>query len=355
MANAKTTVTELVTALGMLRGDRSLDEALAGNAPPQLANLGRFDWEQLRSWRGAGRYRAEYEAAFRNGRWFAQSPDGLAGRPPRRVEWKGSHRVPGDEVVPADLRIDRVWLVSCKYLSKNIHNVAPARLFQHLLLSIDGHDPSDWYFATAPKAFQNLYRAVCELCQLDQMPSDVGDLTSADRQRLSGSMKRYARKKLPESANVAYDELIVAVSRASADRWRAQLGSVARQERMLWRLLRLCSAPYFILGSTLDSAADSEFLRLRIDTPWDWRQQFQFRELEVTPTGVGQPQVTWTATLEELETGEQRSVQGRVEIRWSHGRFSAPPEAKIYLDTPHRRVPGYTALDEQPSNQLFSI
>ncbi len=352
MADAKTTVTELVTALGMLRGDRSLDDALDGDAPPQLANLGRYDWERLSDWRGAGRYSAEYEAAFRNGRWFAESPEGLAGRPVRRLEWKGSHRAPGDEVVPADLRVDRVWLVSCKYLSKNIHNVAPARLFQHLLLSIDGHDSSDWYYATAPKAFQHLYEQVCEICELRNMPGDVGDLTGADRQRMKGSMKRYARKKLPEPANAAYEELIVAVSRASADRWRAQLGSVARQERMLWRLLRLCSAPYFILGSTVGTNA-SEFLRLRIDTPWDWRQHFEFHELIVTPTGVGQPQVTWTATLEERETGQERTVSGRVEIRWSHGRFSAPPEAKIYLDTPHREVPGYTPLDEPANAQLF--
>jgi hypothetical protein len=37
-------------------------------------------------------------------------------------------------------------------------------------------------------------------------------------------------------------------------------------------------------------------------------------------------------------------VRGRVEIRWSHGRFSGSPEAKVYLDTPHVEVPGYHAL-----------
>ena len=340
MATAKTIVTELVTALGMLRPGMSLDEALSGSAPAELLNLDEHHWDRLCDWRAKGRYSTEYEAAFRNGRWFTKDENGLAGRTPARVEWKGSHRVPGDEVVPADLRVDRVWLVSCKYLSKNIHNVAPARLFTHLLLTIDSHDSSDWYLATAPKAFQRLFEEAVELCELANMPHDVGDLTSTDRQRMKGSMKRYGRRKLPEPANRAYEDLIVAVSRASADRWRAQLGSVARQERMLWRLLRLCSAPYFILGSTGD-----EFLRLRIETPWDWRQSFEFHELEVTPTGVGQPEVTWKAMVTERQSGEEIIVHGRVEIRWSHGRFSAPPEAKIYLETPHRQVPGYTPVD----------
>jgi hypothetical protein len=37
-------------------------------------------------------------------------------------------------------------------------------------------------------------------------------------------------------------------------------------------------------------------------------------------------------------------VRGHVEVRWSHGRLAAPPEAKVYLDTPHDDVPGYFPL-----------
>jgi len=46
-----------------------------------------------------------------------------------------------------------------------------------------------------------------------------------------------------------------------------------------------------------------------------------------------------------LATGEDRTVEGHVELRWSHGRFGGPPEAKVYLDTPHHEVPGYHLLD----------
>jgi hypothetical protein len=31
-------------------------------------------------------------------------------------------------------------------------------------------------------------------------------------------------------------------------------------------------------------------------------------------------------------------------LRWSHGKFSGNPEAKVYLTTPPHDVPGYTQL-----------
>ena len=34
----------------------------------------------------------------------------------------------------------------------------------------------------------------------------------------------------------------------------------------------------------------------------------------------------------------------RVLVRWSHGRFSGHPEAKVQLRSPHEQVPGYTPL-----------
>lgn len=57
----------------------------------------------------------------------------------------------------------------------------------------------------------------------------------------------------------------------------------------------------------------------------------------------GQPMVGWRAEFTERD-GVAREVHGHVEIRWSHGRFSGPPEAKVYLDTPFGDVPGYWSI-----------
>jgi hypothetical protein len=110
-------------------------------------------------------------------------------------------------------------------------------------------------------------------------------------------------------------------------------------ETMLWRLLRIGSAPYFVLGS---SAARS--LRLRIATSWDWRRQYKLVSFALEPQPGGQPRVGWEATVRDRVSHALHAVGGHIEVRWSHGRFGGLPEAKGYLDTPHHLVPGYVTL-----------
>jgi len=83
---------------------------------------------------------------------------------------------------------------------------------------------------------------------------------------------------------------------------------------------------------------------LRIDTPWDWRQAFRLRRFQVAPQAGGQARVRWEMVYEVRQTAEQRSLHGHIEIRWSHGRFAQPPEAKVYLDSAPEDVPGYHPL-----------
>ena len=77
-------------------------------------------------------------------------------------------------------------------------------------------------------------------------------------------------------------------------------------------------------------------MRLRIDTPWDWREHHELRSLEVAAQPGGQPRVGWRARYRTKATGEERTVEGHVELRWSHGRFSGPR---------HEEVPGFHPLE----------
>jgi hypothetical protein len=54
--------------------------------------------------------------------------------------------------------------------------------------------------------------------------------------------------------------------------------------------------------------------------------------------------VGWCAVVRDRAHARERVVEGHVEVRWSHGRFAAPPEAKVYLDTRHDEIPGYFPL-----------
>jgi hypothetical protein len=392
-------VTEVGTGLGLL-GPGDLDQVLAERSPV-MRSLSPEDWDSLAAARAGGAFDSEFHAAWENGRAFLAARDGLRGRLPEAVEWKGSIRGSGDEVAPIDLRIDHVYLVSCKYLSNILFNASPSHVFDDLLLGGPGRrgrgTGGDWYAEVAPEPYQALYDTVRRLVQdevvegallsgggaggvsalarpigslvpapalpglevvdpggrpdraapavarpaaavLGELPMRAVDLTSAQRMALSDRLK----SGWPGQAKAAYRELSDVVAQASANRWRGSLsgaGSAGAGEAMLWRLLRMGSAPYFVLGSS-----PTQSLRLRIATPWDWRQLFALVRFEVFAQAGGQPRVGWLATVRERASGQLHEVAGHVEVRWSHGRFGGLPEAKGYLDTRHQLVPGYVPL-----------
>ena len=333
MADLRTTITEVVTALGTLGADHDdVDDALA-RRPPELQNVDGDVWEQLTgALHGPGR-RALFHAAWCNGRAFLAARDALRGRRPDVVEWKGAHRAPGDEVVPADIRIDHVYFVSCKYLSRIVMNASPAHLFDRLLAGGHGKRGGDWFAQVAPAEHARLYDAVKDAVDA-RLPRDVADLTATDRRTIAHAL----RGGWPDGATEHYDALVARVAGESGRRWRDAIAHDA--QRLLWRLLRIGSAPYYVLGVAID-----DVLRLRIATPWDWRRQFELCDFSVAAGGGGQPVVRWRAIVRDrAKPDDELPVDGHVEVRWSHGRFGGPPEAKVYLDTPHRAVPGYFPL-----------
>jgi hypothetical protein len=402
MPSERTTVTELGTGLGML-GLGGIDEAVRSRTPV-MHSLSPEMWDRLARLRTGGAYDAEFHAAWENGRAFLASHDGLRGRLPAVVEWKGTGRAPGDEVAPIDLRVDHVYLVSCKYLSNILFNVSPAHVFDDLLTGGSARGRAaregspgggDWYAEVAPAEYQALYgvvrHAVAEggftgssareparkMKRASRGPGsplavslpglgDAGDGPEAAGEAITASgprrvplaertlperasdltadqrdaLGRWLRSGWPDGAEASYDRLSAAVAAASVRRWEAGMNAGrGAGESMLWRLLRVGSAPYFVLGS---SAARS--LRLRIATSWDWRQRYALGALTMTAQAGGQPRVGWAARVRDRATHETHEVAGHIEVRWSHGRFGGPPEAKGYLDTPHHLVPGYFNL-----------
>lgn len=329
MPALRTEITEIVTGLAML-GDASIDDAL-GRRPDELVDVDDATWQRLVDARRARTHDHDFLAAWNNGRAFLAAREGLRGRRPVVVEWKGGHRDPGDITVPSDLRIDHVYLVSCKYLSKVLHNASPWALFDQLLSGgRSRRSEGDWFDAVAPRQHQELYRLVRQHYAADLgLPESVGALSSTQRRELRG--------RIPRDWDVAcagaYAELAEVASQASAARWRSGLATRREQEAMLWRLLRLTPAPYFVLGTSTHGS-----LRLRVGTPWDFQRHHRLRRFEVTAGSAGQATVGWSAEVDDLV------VRGHVEVRWSHGRFGGPPEAKVYLDTPHAAVPGYVPL-----------
>ena len=345
MADARTKITELATALGMT-GHATLQSAL--EARPPILEIEPDVWASLDAIYRSGKWEEEAETAFANGAYFAAHAGGLNGRVPRRIEWSGGRKMPGDQQVPADLLIDHVYMISCKYRSRVLFNPAPARLFLDGLAVTSRPRGRNWFQEVAPRAHEALYARTVEVLGLENMAETPAAQTSEQRERLKAALRARGVSGLPKEVNAQYELLIDRVSRVSAKRWRETLGDKAEQERMLWRLLRIYSATYFVLG-----VDERQPMRFRVVTPWEWRQAYEFLSLAVKAAGRGQPMVDWRATYRHRASGHRRRVEGHVEIRWSHGPFNNPPEAKIYLDTRHEEVPGYLDLDGRDGILLY--
>lgn len=334
MAAIRTEISEIVTGLAMF-GYPGLDHAL-GVQPPAFRNVDADTYSRVGAARAADEHPELFSLAWSNGIAFARSDEALRGRTPWMIEWKGPHRPPGYDRIPADLRVDHVFLVSCKYGSDILMNSSPSNLFDRLL-SDRRDEPTDWYLDVAPESYQALYRHCRELVDAP-LPLGVGELTPPDREILKVGLPR----RLSGKAQDAYLRFVLDVAQGSAARWRTALSSEAIQESTVWRLIRLESAPYYVVGES--AAADA--IGYRVVTPGDMRRTHQFTAFDVSADlSRGQPIVKWIARFVERRSGLEETVEGHVEVRWSHGKFAQVPEAKVYLDTPHHLVPGYIPLD----------
>ena len=159
MPDPHTTITELVTGLGML-GHDDVGDALAAR-PAEMVSVSPELWAQLDRWYGGRGWLQEFYAAFANGAAFLRARDGLRGRRPITVDWRGNAKPIDDELVPADLRVDHVYLVSCKYLSKIVANAAPARLFDGLLRTRVPAERTSWFQHVAPNELRALTVVAC--------------------------------------------------------------------------------------------------------------------------------------------------------------------------------------------------
>jgi hypothetical protein len=333
MSRELTLITEIGTGIGMIPGLK-LDEVFEFRVPDVLVGVDSPTWDSLREWWYSGAYATAFADAFEDGRYFLESDLGLRQRPPMTIEWKGPHQPPEDDPLPADLRVDGVFIVSCKNLSKVLLNPSPAALFRSALRDAD-LGGRDWYEEIAPQELANLYMASVAHLDLGGVPAMPSELTRDQRDVL----KKQLARQWPVALEVEVAGWVQAVSGRSADLLNRTLGSKRDRERFYWRLLRIHSAPYFILGRQRSGPA-----RLRVLTPWDLRRRFTFDGLEISPSSAGQPQIEWSAMFTDLETGASKETSGHVEIRWSHGRFCGAPESKIYLDTPHVAACGYDPI-----------
>lgn len=327
-----TLISELATALGMIR--KSLPEAIA-YLPSELNGVTDTDWATLAELHSSGKHETLFNNSFANGRAFATSEIALRHRQPGIVEWCGPRKVRGESAIPADLRVDDVYLISCKYDSKNLLNSGPAKLFDHRLNNTR-RAATSWYEEVADDAYQEYYSSVRDHYGFDNLPLQVSDLTDPDRAALAAGLPR----ELPSELADEQAAFCLAVATATAERWRKSIGATAQlRTDFAMSMLRIPQAIYFLLGQSGQTE-----LRFKVLSRWDWAARYQLRDFSVQPSQAMQPSVLWKLVVFDRDVGQERTAFGHVEIRWSHGRFNKQPEAKVYLDSTLATTPGYVLL-----------
>jgi len=211
MPDTRTEITEIVTGLGLF-GFRDIERALAAR-PRFILNVDDAVYDRLdRAFAGGDHDRA-FHTAYDNGAVFARADDGLRGRPPWIVEWKGPHRPPAYEQIPADLRVDHVYLLSCKYGSNILHNASPWHVFDRAL-SERAKQSGDWFASVAPESFQDFYAEVRAYVDDPTLPDRVADLAPDHRQRLKAALKGH----WPAPLRTDWQLVAFEIARASAAR-----------------------------------------------------------------------------------------------------------------------------------------
>lgn len=330
-SQATTLVSELTTALGTIR--KTLPEALAYK-PTELLEVPETAWVSLTDLYANPKYNDLFAMSFANGRAFAESALALRHRQPQMVEWCGPRKLDGEHSIPADLRVDDVYLISCKYNSKHLLNSGPSKLFENRL----GETPRSpsWYEEVAPDEYSAYYQAVRAHYALIDLPEDVTALSKPDKKVLAKALPT----KLPDALAEVQAEFCSAVSNESASRWEKSLSTKKQRSNFAMSMLRIPQAVYFLLGQKGSTAQ-----RFKVLSRWDWAARYEIRDFVIASSSAKQPTVTWQLGVLDRNSNTEQSARGHVEIRWSHGRFNMKPEAKVVLDSALHETPGYVSLD----------
>ena len=328
----RTEITEIVTGLAMF-GAADLASALA-TPPPAFGGVGEDRWERLRTLAAEGRYRAEFAAAWANGACFLAAARRAAGPAARGGRVEGPAAPAGRRAAPGR-PADRPRLPG--QLQVQLGSSSTPRPVDLRRRRAGERRRGRLVRRGGPEATQALYEIVRFETGPGGGPAGPGaDLSPTQRRELAAALGKGAgRRPRPPRPTPRCPR-----------RWRparpaagASAAQRASREATLWRFLRVAAATYFVLGSD-----GSRMVRLRVGSPWDWRQSFRLRRFDVEPAArPASPRSTG---------GHGRRPRGR---RAAHGRgphrdpleprpLRQPPEAKVYLDTPHHLVPGYWPL-----------
>jgi len=323
MVSARTIATEIGFCLGVLNHEDF-------STSPNIIEMESSHWEQFVN--SQNRYNNLVNLSFRQGQEVARNI-GLI----ESVEWvANSHLRYGSQI---DVVINGNLPISLKHDSAILYNPGPDLLFARNLNDNLAKTNSLWKQRVAPNEYQDFYYQARHTTRLLELPQNVSNITSEQGLRLRRAMP--ARQWPSDYVLLPYyQSLTTAVAIESSRIWSMNNSNEQQRTNLFLRIFRfLDNQNYRFVGR-----CGEEFL-LNVISSSEWRRRYRVINFRSFRRPSVQAEVGWEFTILDISNGEEITISGHVQVRWSHGKnFYNNCESKVYLDSNHSEIPGYDSI-----------
>lgn len=339
MAREQTVFSELAVAMAINGG--SIEEILnVGEADKEVFER-EFD-KRNQSKQGQKLIRSLFEAgeAIRN----HLLSDGYISK--LLVEWTANDKTGSMSTVAKDIHIKNLNLrVSVKENADVFINGSAEKIFIHLPSGDFGRSVrgKDWFIQTAHQELNDYY-LICDgerVTGFDSIESFYKN-TSIKERKLFGAHV----KSLHDSKNLAvlnaYAKLCEQVSVTSAQMFNKNLTEFIRMQKNISNALQPIFHFFFRINGVkyiLAGTEDKHPFAVFMQPGDDWIRKYEFLGIAAIPLKSGQPEVLLEFSFRDKLKKENFTLNLKVEIRWSHGKFCGNPEGKVYKQWKYTNLP----------------
>jgi len=333
VADERTETTELAVAFGLINlhpletDYRSIGSRFEGT-------LTEAKFEELKATlRGNAELQSMFDQLFQLGvRLKRARPDLFPDS--ANVRWVGPIQQSRSVTVSQDL-VCGTTSISVKAESRVVFNLSPYNLFVSLPQGrVFGRGGPNWFLRQAPEAYQYLFDVVSQGTAYTSVEEFERSATKAERKALEAYCAGLAGEDQERFAE-RYTVLCRETARASAEEFRRELTAslqsihaAAVMDELLRHFFRLDSSHYVLCG--LDRRLEFAYL---IPSITDWKRHAELVDVTAeADLNARQSKVLFNVIVRVRKGGRRVHVPFHAEIRWSHGRFSGNPEAKLYRD-----------------------
>ena len=259
------------------------------------------------------------------------------------VKWTGTEKLAAGSSVAKDILISNANLrISVKENADVYINGSPERIFQMVPCGFFGQNArgEDWFFTTAELEL-DYYFLACGGNKIKgcKNTSDFYSLIERIQRKVFGEKVKALHDSNNSNVINAYKVLCEKVSNESARIFNANLtNSLTANKRILPEIFKfffkLNSVEYILAG--IEKNKPFAVLLMPIDL---WIKKYEFMGVIALPLLKGQPEVLLRFSFHNKTDGTNFDLEARVEIRWSHGKFSGNPEAKVYKTWTYADLP----------------